>query len=83
MRALRLISFVALLREPATIEPGVLARIAGKAWNADLGNGESEGEGADGFVVGVSGMSTIMHDQRMVLVIGMNRTYTDNPETVC
>lgn len=79
-RRMRLISFVALLREPATIEPAVLARIAGKAWNADLGNGESEG--ADGFVAGVNEMSTIMHDQRMYLVIGMARPYVDNPEVV-
>ncbi len=76
----RLISFVALLREPATIEPAVLARIAGKVWRADLGDGESEG--ADGFVVGAGTMNTIMYDQRMFLVIGMPRPYVDNPDEV-
>jgi hypothetical protein len=35
-RRSRMIAFVALLREPAPLDPAVLARLAGKAWNADL-----------------------------------------------
>src|SRR5216684_1838284 len=52
----RLVSFVALLREPVTFDSAVLANVAGKCWNADLGNGESEGP--NGFVVGVDVMNT-------------------------
>jgi hypothetical protein len=36
-RRTRLISFVSLVREPVVFDPAVLARIAGEAWNADLG----------------------------------------------
>src|SRR6516225_6395250 len=54
-RRIRLIAFVALLREPATFDPTVLAKTAGKAWNVDLGDGQ--GEGKDGFVVGVGAMN--------------------------
>jgi len=76
----RLISFVALLREAVEFDPAVLARVAGKAWNADLGDGTSEG--ADGFVAagGISNM--IMHDGRMFLLNSFPRTYVDDPEKV-
>jgi uncharacterized protein YegJ (DUF2314 family) len=77
-RQTRLISFVALLREPASIDPAVLARLAGKAWQADLGDGNSEG--ADGFVVGVGMLNTICHQGRMVLVNSLPRPYVDHPE---
>jgi uncharacterized protein YegJ (DUF2314 family) len=70
----RLISFVALLREPVTFDPAVLARIAGKAWKADLGDGETQG--ADGFAVGVGLTNTIMHDGRMFLVHSIPAPYT-------
>ena len=50
-RRTRLISFVALVKEPVTFDPAVLASVAGRVWNADLGDGAAEG--ADGFVVGV------------------------------
>jgi hypothetical protein len=63
----RLISFVALVREPVTIDPAVLASVAGKTWNADLGDGASEG--ADGFVFGVGVMNTISHSGRMFLIM--------------
>jgi len=58
----RLISFVALLREPVSFDPAVLAAVAGKTWKADLGDGTSQG--ADGFVVGAGAgaMNTIMHE---------------------
>lgn len=72
----RLISFVALLREPVTWEPVVLAKMAGKVWNADLGDGSSEG--TDGFVVGVDIMNTIMHDGRMFLINCFPKPYTDD-----
>src|SRR5205823_14376984 len=73
-RRYRLISFVALVREPVTFDPAVLARVARKTWNADLGDGESEG--ADGFVAGVELMSTIMHDGRMVPINSIPMPYT-------
>ncbi len=74
----RLISFVALVREPVTFDPAVLAKIAGKAWKADLGDGASEG--ADGFVAGVDVMNTIMHDGRMFLINSFPRPYTNDLE---
>jgi len=74
----RLISFVALLREPIAFDPAVLARLAGKAWNADLGDGASEG--ADGFVVGADMMYTIMHEGRMYLINTFPQPYTDQVE---
>jgi uncharacterized protein YegJ (DUF2314 family) len=76
----RLISFVALLREPMTFDPAVLARVAGKAWNADLGDGENEG--ADGFVACTEIVSTIVHDGRMFLINSFARPYVDDPEKV-
>jgi uncharacterized protein YegJ (DUF2314 family) len=77
-RQTRLISFVALLREPATFDPTILARIAGKAWNADLGDGESQGP--DGFVTGAGEMNTIMHAGRMFLVNRLPTPYTEDVE---
>jgi len=74
----RLISFVALLREPVTFDPAVLAKIAGKAWNADLGDGENEG--ADGFVACADIVNTIVHDGRMFLINSFSRPYVDDPE---
>jgi uncharacterized protein YegJ (DUF2314 family) len=77
-RRSRLISFVALLREPVSFDPAVVAHIAGKVWNADLGDGSSEG--ADGWVVGVDVMTSIFHKGRMVLINSFPRPYVDDPE---
>lgn len=77
-RRTRLISFVALLREPATFDPAVLARVAGKVWNADLGDGTSEG--ADGFVAGAEIMSTIMHQGRLALINSIPKPYVEDCE---
>src|SRR5262249_20482204 len=74
----RLISLVGLLREPVTFDPAVLAKVAGKAWNADLGDGESEG--ADGFVAGAGIMNTIVHDGRMILINSFPKPYVEDPE---
>lgn len=74
----RLISFVALLRDPTSIDPAVLAKLAGKAWKADLGDGESEG--ADGFVACTDILNTIVHDGRMYLIHCFPKPYVDNPE---
>jgi uncharacterized protein YegJ (DUF2314 family) len=72
----RLISFVALVREPVRFDPAVLAKLAGKAWKADLGDGSSEG--ADGFVVGVEVMNTIMYDGRMFLINSLPQPYAED-----
>ena len=77
-RRSRLISFVALVREPVSFDPAVLAKVAGKTWQADLGDGASEG--ADGFVAGVDVMNTIMHDGRMFLINSFPKPYTEDPE---
>jgi len=74
----RLISFVALLREPVNFDPAVLAKLAGKAWNADLGDGENEG--ADGFVACADIVNTIVHDGRMYLINSISRPYVDDPD---
>lgn len=79
-RRSRLISIVALTREPVQFDPAVLARVAGKVWNADLGDGASEG--ADGFVVGVDIMNTIMHDNRMFLINHFDKPYIEDVEAV-
>jgi len=76
----RLVSFVALVREPVTFDPAVLARLAGKVWQADLGDGSSEG--ADGFVVGADVIYSILHEGRMFLVNSFPRPYTEDPEEV-
>jgi uncharacterized protein YegJ (DUF2314 family) len=72
----RLVSFVALVREPVTFDPAVLARVAGKAWGADLGDGSSEGP--DGFVAGVGVMTTISYGGRLFLINGFPRPYVED-----
>jgi uncharacterized protein YegJ (DUF2314 family) len=78
-RRFRLIAFVALAREPVSFDPAVIARVAGKAWNADLGDGTSE-EGADGFVGGAGPMNTIIHDGRGFLINCFPEPYADESE---
>ena len=77
-RASRMISLVALLREPVTFDPFVLAKTAGRAWNADLGEGAGEGE--DGFAFCTGPVNTIIHDNRPYLVNCMPMPYVDDPE---
>jgi uncharacterized protein YegJ (DUF2314 family) len=76
----RLIAFVALQREPMPIDPAVLAKVAGRVWKADLGDGTSEG--ADGFIAGVGLMNTILYDGRMFLVNSFPTPYTEDVEQV-
>ncbi len=78
-RRTRLISFVALLREPVSFDPAVLAAVAGKAWGADLGDGGSPGK--DGFVCGTGRFTTVMHDGRAVLINSVPEPYTPDVET--
>jgi uncharacterized protein YegJ (DUF2314 family) len=77
-RRSRLISFVALVREPMTFDPAVLARLAGRAWNADLGDGTSEG--ADGFVACSGQVNMIRHDGRFFLINSFPRPYVDDAQ---
>jgi uncharacterized protein YegJ (DUF2314 family) len=77
-RRSRLIALVALLKEPVEFDPAVLARLAGKAWGADLGDGETEG--ADGFVACAGVVNTIVHQGRMFLINCFPKPYVDNPE---
>ena len=74
----RLISIVALLREPVEFDPAVLAKVAGKAWKADLGDGEAEGE--DGFVAAAGIVNTIVHNDRMFLINSFPTPYVDDVE---
>jgi uncharacterized protein YegJ (DUF2314 family) len=79
-RRSRLISFVALVREPVTFDPAVLAKVAGKVWKADLGDGTSEG--ADGFVTGAESEINygIVHNGRMYLINSFPKPYTEDIE---
>jgi uncharacterized protein YegJ (DUF2314 family) len=79
-RRSRLISIVALLREPVTFDPAVLARLAGKAWNADLGDGTSEG--SDGFLAGAEISSMILYGGRMHLINSFPSPYVEDPEKI-
>jgi uncharacterized protein YegJ (DUF2314 family) len=74
----RLVSFVALVREPVTFDPAILASVAGRTWNADLGDGTSEG--SDGFVVCADVINTIMHEDRMFLVNSFPTSYVEDVE---
>jgi len=76
----RMLSIVALRSEHAMIDPAILATVAGKAWNADLGDGGSEGR--DGFVVGAGITNMISYDDRMFMVNNFDRPYVDNVEEV-
>ena len=73
-----LISLVALLLEPVTFDPLVLATVAGRALNADLGDGSSEGE--DGFVVCVGIANTIVHQNRHYRINCFTSPYVDDHE---
>ncbi len=79
-------SLVVLLREPVTIDATVLAKTAGRAWDADLGDGTggdgAGDEGDDGFVVSVGGISTIMYQDQPYLVNCFPTPYVEDPETV-
>jgi uncharacterized protein YegJ (DUF2314 family) len=76
-RKSRFISLVALLREPAWFDSAVLATTAAKAWNADLGDGTTEGE--DGFAVSGDVINMIMYRGQMTLVHSFARPYLDDP----
>ncbi len=79
-RQTRLIALVALVNEPVEFDPAVLARLAGKAWGADLGDGETEG--TDGFVACAGVVNTIVHQGRMFLINCFPKPYVENLEDV-
>jgi uncharacterized protein YegJ (DUF2314 family) len=74
-----MISLVVLLREPITFDAAVLAKTAGKMWDADLGDGSNEG--VDGFAVNVGHIGTIRHLDRTYLVNSIPAPYFKDPET--
>jgi uncharacterized protein YegJ (DUF2314 family) len=76
----RVISFVALLKEPKTIDPIVLSSAVQRAWGADVGTGD--GEGPDGFIASADILTTVMHDGDMVLINSFPQTYVDDPDNV-
>jgi uncharacterized protein YegJ (DUF2314 family) len=84
-RRSRLLSFVALLREPVGFDQTVLARLAAKAWDADLGYGSTElddgsSTGADGFVVGEGPAFMIKYAERMFLINNLPQPYVTDIE---
>lgn len=74
-----MIALVALVREPVLFDPAVIAKMAGRAWKADLGDGSAEG--ADGFVVG-QGPSILQHGSDHYLLNSFATPYVDDPEGV-
>jgi uncharacterized protein YegJ (DUF2314 family) len=76
----RLISFVGLLRAPKTLDTTVLAKTAGRVWNADVGDGDSSG--SDGFVAGRDFLHTIFHGGRAYLINSFARPYFDDVDAV-
>ena len=77
----QMLSFVALLKEPQHLEAIYVATAARKAWNADLGDGNSEGE--DGFVVGGEDplpTIAVKFRDRMLLVNNFACPYVQDPE---
>ena len=76
----QMLSFVALLREPQRIEPIYIATAAKKAWGADLGTGEDEGN--DGFVVGDESLPTLIvkFRERMIMVNNFEQPYIEDVE---
>ncbi len=75
----RIVAIVGLLKEPMPIDVTVLAHLAGKAWNADLGDGNSEG--ADGFVTGTGIINVITYDGSMSLINSMPNPYVPDVES--
>lgn len=74
----KIVSLVALLREPKTFDPAVLAHLASKVWNADLGDGTREGE--DGHVMSTDIVTVIRHGNQMYLLNCFPRPYVDDVE---
>ena len=73
-----MLAFVALLREPMALDPAVLARVAGKLWDADLGDGSSEG--VDGFVVCNEAVNMIKHESRFFMINNFAIPYVPDVE---
>jgi uncharacterized protein YegJ (DUF2314 family) len=64
---------VGLLREPKSWDAAALARLAGRAWRADLGDGDNEGR--DGYVAGTPPLYAIGCGQRLVVVHCVSAPY--------
>jgi len=74
----RMISLVVLLREAMLLDGAIVAQLAGRAWDADLGDGVSEGD--DGFTVSAVGMHTVVqHGRQAYLVNCMPGPYVADP----
>lgn len=79
-RRSEMISFVGLLREPVSWDTAVLARVASRAWQADLGDGSSEGE--DGFVASNDISHFAMCRGRLVMINSFPSPYFENVQEV-
>lgn len=74
----RMISIVGLLREPLALSGELLARAGTRAWEADLGDGATEG--ADGFVASVGPLNSIVHEGKMYVIHSFPTPYDCTPE---
>lgn len=78
----RLISFVALLREPQSLEALYIQTAARKAWNVELGVGEEgdDEDNDDGFVVGEDPSFVVRYGDRLILLNNFDAPYMEDPE---
>src|SRR5262249_15067076 len=75
----RLISFVALCREPMTFDSTVLASLVSRVWDIDVGDGSNPGD--DGFVVGNDIAHTVVENTgRIALINTFPVPYVKNVE---
>lgn len=74
----RMVSIVGLLREPLNFSGEMLARAGARAWEADLGDGSTEG--ADGFVASVGPLTSIVHDGKMYVIHSFPTPYDSETE---
>ncbi|MFM7110984.1 MAG: DUF2314 domain-containing protein [Planctomycetota bacterium] len=74
----RHVSIVGLTRMAIPLTSESIARAASRAWDADLGNGASEG--IDGFVASVGNLHSIVHNGKMFLLHSFANPYDASPD---
>lgn len=72
----RMVSIVGLLREPLNLSGDIVARAGARAWEADLGDGSTEG--ADGFVASAGPITSIVHDGKMYVIHSFPTPYDND-----
>jgi uncharacterized protein YegJ (DUF2314 family) len=73
-----MISLVLLLREPRYLDAGILTRLAGQAWQTEIGAGDEDDE--ESFLVGESPHFILKLRDLIFAVHNVDQPYFDNPE---